>query len=243
MYVLVKYSSNYEELKKLCNKYNYTSIPLFSLSLGKQKDKNKQSLQKLKNLVNSKNFKNKAIHITLYHIDNSTQGIINQLKQDFDIVIGQGGLNKVNRFFLEQTQIDFLQDPHTSKFKIKFDFIHHFNSGLNHILCKFARDKQIGLIHSLNFMKEKGVILTKDLARISQNIKFARKYNLSLYVNYIIENKEDIIDFQKLSSFQKIVGMDTVQIKYSKTILEQKYIENINKKSKEHISKGLKKII
>lgn len=242
MYVLVKYSSNYEEMSKECQNKNQTPIPLFSLTLTKQKDQNKQHLSKLKQLVNSKNFEYSALQITLNAIDNTTQGIINQLKQDFDIIIGQGGLNKVNRFFLEQTQIDFLLDSHTSRFKVKFDFIHHFNSGLNHVLCKFAKEKNIGIINSLNFMKQQGVILTKDIARMNQNTKFARKYDLFMYSNFIITKKEDIISLIQLTSFQKELGMDTKQIKESQNILEKIIKKNKHKKSLEYISKGLEKI-
>ncbi|MEC8220752.1 MAG: hypothetical protein VX028_01660 [Nanoarchaeota archaeon] len=242
MYILVKYSSNYEDISKECKNKNQTPIPLFSLTLTKQKDQNKQHISKLKQLVNSKNFEYSALQITLNAIDNTTQGIINQLKQEFDIIIGQGGLNKVNRFFLEQTQIDFLLDPHTSRFKVKFDFIHHFNSGLNHVLCKFAKEKNIGIIHSLNFMKQQGVILTKDIARMNQNTRFARKYTISMYSNFIIAKKEDIISLIQLTSFQKELGMDTKQIKESQTILEKKIKKNKHKKSQEYISKGLEKI-
>ena len=78
-------------------------------------------------------------------------GFVNTLN-DFDLVIGLGGLNKVNRFFFEDTLVDFVRDPHNVIFRSKMDFIHHQNSGINHVLCKLANERDIGMFFSLNFV-------------------------------------------------------------------------------------------
>lgn len=243
MFILVKYNSNnFDTLSKLSKSFNYIPVALYTLTLSKNKEENKNEIQKLKILVNSTNQEYSALQITLHAMDNTTQGIINQLKQEFDIIIGIGGLNKVNRFFLEQTQIDFLQDPHNSQFKVKFDFIHHFNSGLNHILCKFAQEKKIGLIYSLNFMQKKGIIILKDIGRISQNTQFSNKYSIPIYANFIIEKEKDILSLNQLESIQKQLKLTTKQIRNSQNILEKKIKYNQKKKTKEFISDGLEKI-
>ncbi len=243
MFVLVNYNkNNYDHLCTEILKYNYTPIPLFKLILTNKKEDNKSNLFKLKSILNSNNFKFSAIQVTLLNIDNSTQSFINSLKQDFNLVIGLGGLNKVNRFFLEQTQIDFLQDPHNSIFKTKFDFIHHFNSGLNQVLCKFAREREIGIINSLNFFNKNEIIILKDIGRISQNTQFARKYNLPIYSNFIIENSSQIKSILELSSILRQFKMDENQIKLSQEILEQKIQTNLFKKSSNYITSGITKL-
>ena len=240
MYVLIEYNKNYNQNIKQLEKNNLISILLFKIILT-DKNQTKQNLEKIFELKKKINPKFSAIQIRIDKITNQTQSIINNLKQDFDLIIGLGGLNKINRFFLEQTKIDFLQDPQNSSFKIKFDFIHHFNSGLNHILSKMAQNKQIGFIFSLNFTQTSNkLIIAKEIGRIDQNIKFARKYKIPIYLNFIIQNQNQIKTQQQIQEISKIFTISTQQINQITTILEQKIKKNKEKKSKNYISENIK---
>jgi RNase P/RNase MRP subunit p30 len=204
MFIFLEYndliSQNIKELKKLEIEY----IVLFKINLN-NKDQIRKDLDNIKELIKSQNYNYNAIQINLEKIDNSTQGIINNFKKEFDILIGLGGLNKINRFFIENTNIDFLQDPHNSNILPKIDFIHHLNSGINHILCKMAKANNIKFFFSLNFLDKSAKLhISKDIGRINQNIIFARKYNVNTYINYTIQKPNQI---KKIFNIKKILNI------------------------------------
>ncbi|MCA9459489.1 MAG: hypothetical protein KC550_02990, partial [Nanoarchaeota archaeon] len=180
-----------------------------------------------------------AIQINLEKQDNSTIGFINQLKHDFDLIIGLGGLNKTNRFFLYQTQIDILQDPQNSRLKNKIDFIHHFNSGLNQILCNYAKEKRVSFLFTLNFLSGKTFHKAKEIARINQNLKFARKYEIPIIINYIINTPIQIKTTEKLLSIIDIFETSCEQKTNSFNIFENKIKENQIKRTNNYIADGL----
>lgn len=238
MFVLVEYNNSYKESIKECKKLNLTPVTIFNIIL-KDKIETKNQLDKIKEIKNKVQPFYSAIKITIEKLDNSTQGFINGLKNDFNILIGQGGLNKINRFFLEDTQIDFLLDPQNSYFKSKIDFIHHFNSGLNQVLCKAAKEKETGLFFSLNFTYGKKYNIAKEMGRINQNIKFARKYELPILINYLIQNPNQIKSKQEISAIMSLFEISTQQVKESLEIIENKINQNKLKKSQEYITEGI----
>lgn len=64
---------------------------------------------------------------------------------------------------------------------LKQDYIHHRASGLNHVLCKIAREKNIAVgfcVSSILNAKHKSVLL----GRIKQNIKLCRKYKVNMAI-------------------------------------------------------------
>jgi RNase P/RNase MRP subunit p30 len=154
MYYFLKYSQSAfkqaDILKEILNKKNINLIYLFEINL-ENKEKSKENISKILHIIKSKNIEHKALLIKIEKVDNYIPGFINSLKEDFDVLLGEGGLNKINRYFLEQSNIDILLDPQSSKQKLKIDFIHHLNSGFNHILSKIAIEKNIKIYFSLNF--------------------------------------------------------------------------------------------
>ena len=239
MFILVKDNDNYLESIKEAKKYNYEVVTMFNLILnGKERIRNQlKEIQEKKQKLKPKY---SAIIVTAQNIENSSVGTVNMLKQDFDLVIGMGGLNKSNRFFIEDTKIDFLLDSQNSKFKSKIDFIHHFNSGINQVLGKMARDKEIGLIFSLNFTQSNNKIVSKEIGRINQNIKFARKYNLPVYINFLIENKFQIKSQIQIDSIYSLFDTDTKQKNNNKNVIEDKIIKNRELKSDKYIAQGIR---
>ena len=240
MHALVKYDSkNYTEISKELKNQEITPVYLFKIDFG-DKQNIKLNLEKIKGIKKENKIKYSGIQIMIEKPDNNLISVINSLKQDFDIIIGLGGLNKINRFFLEETQIDFLQDPQNSLFNPKIDFIHHFNSGINEVLCKFAKEKEIGFLFSLNFLNNKTKYMAKELGRVDQNIVFAQKYKIPFYFNYIIEKSDEIKNKQELMWIMSLFSINNENKSLSLITLKNKIDKTILKKSHEYINSQIK---
>lgn len=239
MFVLVEFNNYYEKSLEKAQKEGFVPVTLFKLVLS-DKNQTKKSIEVLRKLNSEIKPEFSAVQIILEKIENSTVATINNLKSEFDIVIGLGGLNKINRFFIEQTQIDFLQDPQNSFFKPKIDFIHHFNSGLNQVLCKAAKDRGIQFLFTLNFSGGKKKNVAKDFGRINQNLKFARKYKIGSLINFIIEKPLLIRSEKEIFGIMSLFDMSTEQKKESVNLLENRIKQNRFKKSVKYISDGIR---
>lgn len=238
MFILIEPSKISKEVKDLSKERSLTLVSLFKINLDNKKSISEQ-LEEIRKLKSTLKTKYTAIQLTLKKIENSSVGTINNLKREFDVVIGLGGLNKVNRFFLEQTKVDFLQDPHNSLFFRKTDFIHHFNSGINHVLCNLAKENDIAFLISLNFLENKKHMY-KDFGRINQNLKFARKYEIPTYINFEINNLNQIKSKEQIMSTISLFDISNSQKIESVSYLEKRVLKNIEKKSKDFISDSIK---
>lgn len=237
MYLFVDKNYFKENIKNKLEKNNLQPILLYSINYY-NKDQFKKDIQIILNEI--KNIQNKtALKIITTKTDSYIATQITNLKHNFDIIIGYGGLNSVNRFFIEQTKIDILQDPQNSFHKIKIDFIHHFNSGLNHILCKIAKQNDISLYFSLNFSSGKKLNISKEIARINQNIKFAQKYSIPFYINFTISKDNQIKEDKEIEKILSIFDISSKSINNNKNVLSQIISKNYNKKSPKFITKGI----
>lgn len=236
MYVFVDGNSYNKSLGKKLEKENLVPVKVYSITYEDKKQAKKELEQLLETLQKEKNL---ALRLFLNKTDNYLPKFIELAKEFFDIVIGYGGLNKMNRYLLEQTKIDFLQDPHSTLYKNKIDFIHHFNSGLNHILCKFAKEKKKGLFISLNCSNEKGKNFAKNFGRINQNLKLANKYAIPVFLSFIISSKYEIKNKKEHEALMKLFNVSTTQIKENLSILEKTIKINREKKEKTYIRKGI----
>ncbi len=239
MYVLVEYSKNYIELENEVIKNKLIPIILFTLIIN-NKENILQQLKQIRKIKKENNFQNTAIKIIIEKHQNSNQLIINSLKEEFDLIIGFGGLNKTNRFFLEKTNIDFLMDPQNSLERVKIDFIHHLNSGINHILTKFAKNKNIDFIFSLNFTNNSNkFIIAKEIGRINQNLKFTRKYKVKSYINFIIKKSTQIKTLKEIQSISSLFDISTTQKQENLQILEQKIKNHKQNNNLNYINKNI----
>lgn len=199
------------------------------------KFENKHQIQKeLTNLEINKNYPN-AVLLQSTKTDSFLSGFIAQLNSDFDLVLAKGGTNKLNRFYLEQTKIDILVDPHSSEIYKKQDFIHHYNSGLNHVLVKIAKEKNIILFNSLNFLEYKYYF--KDIIRIEQNISLCQKYGVSFLLGYFVFDKTQIkseimlkyiykLFSKRISDFSSSKAQLTLLLKNKKNKKTPLYLQN-----------------
>jgi RNase P/RNase MRP subunit p30 len=239
MFTLVKFNENYEENIKLVLKEKQKPITLFEINFNDKKQISQDVIDLGKKKDEIKPLFS-AVLVVLSNFDNSFIHQINLLKNKFDIVIGQGGLNKINRFFVENTKVDFILNPHTSKFKKKYDFIHHFNSGLNQVLVKIAKDKNIKFIVSLNFTKKQDFNFLKNIGRINQNLMIFRKKKVSCYIGFIVNEIFDVKLKDELSRIIKLFSLSQTQVDENSIILEKRINENLFKKSENYICDDIK---
>lgn len=237
MYVLVKSSKINDNLVTLLSRKNLIPIHLYEISYT-NKNQFRQDLDKTKQLKNKQKPAFSAILVEVLRIDNNFAGFIESLKNTFDIIIGQGGLNKVNRYLIESTNIDFLLDPHNSIYNKKFNFIHHFNSGLNHVLINLAIENNVYLMNSLNFLDNDKETL-KDLGRVNQNQNLARNKALPVSFVKIIESEQDILTEKEVLDILNIFNISTEEKQNAIKTLSKVLSRNKLRKSDKFISDGI----
>ncbi|MBI2668149.1 hypothetical protein HYX17_05280 [Candidatus Woesearchaeota archaeon] len=154
---------------------------------------------------------------------------IRKLNDELNIVEG----NSLNREILTCKSIDILASPEKNR---KEDFLHHRNSGLNHILCALAKKNKIAIAFSFNeILKSKGVERAKIIGRMQQNVRLCRKYKVEMIIASFATNKYEMRSLTDLKSFGTVIGMNPVEIKKSFTV-----VNDILKRKKEYIAEGIR---
>jgi RNase P/RNase MRP subunit p30 len=239
MFVLVEYNKNYSDVCCELSRLNYTPITIFKLKLNGKSGIIEQ-IEKIRELKSRINPKFSAVQVQVEKMENTSVGTVNSLRSDFDIVIGLGGLNKINRFFLEDTLVDFLRDPHNVIFRSKMDFIHHQNSGINHVLCCLARDRDIGMFFSLNFVIGQDKNKAKEFGRVSQNIKFCCKYKVPVLLTFAISSVNQIKTCSQLKKISSLFDFSSQMAAQNLLLLDDIVKKNKFRLSEKHIIDGIR---
>jgi len=201
----------------------------------------------LKNSYNLKELKAyEVILFTIEKYDDYIKNLVDNLKRENKIIICYSDYNDIKRMIIEKVNFDFILNPHLNNKKQIFDFIHHFNSGLNHILAKLLKEKDKGLLITLNQFTRSNLLdkknkfnTIKEIGRINQNLKLARKYNLRLLFDFFIETENNLKTYREIEEILKIFNLSTEQIKKNSKELGQRYKQNIFKNSDNYITKGI----
>lgn len=118
--------------------------------------------------------------------------------------------NKFNRKILEKSNVFMLLDVHTSK---KQDF-HQKNSGLNHIMCRFAKENKIKIgINITKLIEQDKETQISWIGRIRQNISLCKKLGTELKIITLAKNPKELKSPYDLSSLLSILGASTQQQK------------------------------
>ena len=122
------------------------------------------------------------------------------------IVIVRGGNDSFNRKILENKKADILLSPERGGRK---DRLKQGDSGLNHVLCRIARQNNIAIGIDFKEMLDKKEDegkkqLAEHLRRIMQNIRLCKKAK----TNMILMNKSGRDDYD-LRAFLSTLGMPT----------------------------------
>ncbi len=102
---------------------------------------------------------------------------ISKAKQKADLVLYECGEDA--RHVIEKFKPDIVFNLENSSRK---DFIHHRNSGMNHIIAKLMNEKKVKLgvsFSNLLLSKKRDVLI----GRIKQNIKLCKKYKVDVVIS------------------------------------------------------------
>ena len=96
----------------------------------------------------------------------------------------------------------------------KKDFIHHRNSGLNHITCNLMKKNKVSMGFSFSFILHTNY---KDLVfgRMMQNIRFIRKFKFNSCIGSFSSSPDDVRSPNDLKSFFIELGMHPTEAKNS----------------------------
>jgi len=124
-------------------------------------------------------------------------------------IIILGSDDNINRMALEDKRVSMLLSPEEMR---KKDFMKWKNSGLNHVLCRFAAENNIKIGISYSAIKR---LEPKEralrISRIMQNIKLCRKYNTKLVLASFAESENDLLSPYELRSLGIVLGMTPKQ--------------------------------
>jgi len=116
-----------------------------------------------------------------------------------------GGNSALNRKALANKNTIMLLDPEP---------MDEDNTGMNHVLCKLARDNNIAIgISFSRILNEKNRTIL--LNKIIRNIKLYRKYKVSVVLGSFANNIYEMRDAIDLVAFARFIGMDTKSAKNS----------------------------
>ncbi len=98
-----------------------------------------------------------------------------------------------NRRAVETLKIDYLVSPERD---VKRDGLKQRDSGINHVVAKMAKKKDISIVIDFDEIKKlKGKEKALRLARIMQNIKICRKAKCDIKILGNIDDKKGLISF------------------------------------------------
>jgi RNase P/RNase MRP subunit p30 len=142
---------------------------------------------------------------------------VKKAKKLADVVIVKAANN---RHIIEKAKPDIIFGLEESPAK---DFIHHRNSGLNHVLCELARINKVMVGFSFNFiLKTKGMLRSQIIGRMSQNIRLCRKYKVTTAISSFATNPYEMRSPHDLIAFGITLGMHPSEAKKSlKSVVER----------------------
>jgi len=125
-----------------------------------------------------------------------------------------------NREFLESKHSDILLDPH----------LNEVNLGINHILCKIAKDKIIAFSFS-NILNSKNKEL--EISKIKKIVKLCNKYKVKIIFASFAQKESERRNASQLKALARILGINSKQ-KFN----PEKYL----KEKKAIVIKGIKRV-
>ncbi len=136
---------------------------------------------------------------------NLVRNKLNRFSEKGKKIVMQAREGEFNRKILEDKRVDVLVFPAEGE---KKDVLKQRDSGLNHVLCKIAKQNNVEI--GIDIEKLLKSNLSQELPRIIQNIKFCKKYKIKIIlINIRKKNKHD------LKSFLLTLGMKNDDVKYA----------------------------
>ena len=136
---------------------------------------------------------------------------IEKISRVTDFIIVQGRDEEFNRKVLENKKVKILLDPENDN---KGSSLFQRNSGLNHVLCKIAKENGISIgINLQEIVKREGKNRAEYLAKVMQNVMLCRKYKTKMIITTFAENESELRNVYDMKSLCLVLGMDTKMAK------------------------------
>ena len=120
-----------------------------------------------------------------------------------------GGDDALNRRAVESLKINYLVSPERG---VKIDSLKQRDSGLNHVIAKLSKEKEISIIIDMNEIRRlEGKERALRLEKIIQNIKICRKAFCNIKIASMAETKKDLISEKERMSIGVSLGMSSIQ--------------------------------
>ncbi|NOZ80873.1 MAG: hypothetical protein GXP63_04320 [DPANN group archaeon] len=115
------------------------------------------------------------------------------------------------RLVIEQRGADFLLGVELLE---RRDRMHHRSSGLNQVLAKLAREKEVGLAFSFNAVLDApDEVFSLLMGRMRQNIRLASKYGVAVRIGSLASSPLEMRNPLDLRAFYGLLGMTTEMLR------------------------------
>lgn len=140
---------------------------------------------------------------------------IKNIKIDIGVIVDDKSINKIPSFddyvFAATASKSLIENKKSYIFfdfekQDRSDFLHHRNSGLNHVMCQIMKEKEKMLGFSFSSLlnsKNKGVML----GRMQQNARFSRKFKLKTVIASFAIAPYELRAEHEINSFKKILNI------------------------------------
>ena len=126
-----------------------------------------------------------------------------------DMALVEGGDESVNRMASECWEVDVLAHSERNTNK---DFMHQRNSGIDHIMARFMKERGIAIeISFTEVLNSSGNSRARILGRMRQNVMLARKYGTPLVLTSGARDKWGLRAPGELMAFGKCLGMTELE--------------------------------
>ena len=139
--------------------------------------------------------------------------IIESLRGSGKKIAIQGGDDAFNRRAIESLRVDYLVSPEG---KTKRDNLKQRDSGINHVIAKLAKRKNISIVINIfDIKKLKKEELALRMSKILQNIKICRKAGCEIRIASFGSKESEVIDELGRRAFGESLGMSSQQSNHS----------------------------
>ena len=130
-----------------------------------------------------------------------------------------GGDDAFNRRAVESLKIDYLVSPEALT---GYDNLKQRDSGLNHVVAKMAKDKDVKIVVDMGDIRRLMSRLqvaggrlqaSRRIARVMQNIRICRKAGCGIRIGSFVKSKDDIVDELGRKAFGVGLGMSSGEVR------------------------------
>lgn len=206
-----------EEVIETLEKFNFKGACIFynSQRYFDEKDEIEESFSQL----------NESTKLDLYHgivINQTNPQLLRKEVQRFykkvDLIMANGGDDKINRTICETPQIDIINHP----------YLHKRNSGINHVLSKLLVENNISVnINLTDILQHRGYFKAKILNQINQLLMLQRKYGFRTVLS---SGSRSFYDVRSPKSMNLLSQLSDMDMDYATKCISQhpaEIIENI----------------